>query len=104
MSGRTARREPVRVMVVDDRPVECDGVPLLVRDDPRITVAGSARTGEEAVRLLPELRPDVVLLDLRLPDMLAPEAVDRLRRVMPSVRLLVFTAYGDHAAVRTGAC
>ncbi|PZH17805.1 DNA-binding response regulator [Streptomyces sp. NTH33] len=88
-------------MVVDDHPVVCDGVQLLVRNDPRITVVGSAQTGEEAVRLLPELRPDVVLLDLRLPDMLAPEAIDRLRRVMPSVRLLVFTAYGDHAAVCT---
>ncbi|MEU8621883.1 response regulator transcription factor [Streptomyces sp. NPDC048623] len=104
MTAPTARptsRRPVRILVADDHPVVCDGVRLLLRHDPRITVVGSAQTGAEAVRQAVELRPDVVLLDLRLPDMLAPEVIDRLRDEAPGVRVLLFTAYGDHAGVRT---
>ncbi|MFD1660076.1 response regulator [Streptomyces caeni] len=97
---RTAA-QPLRVLVVDDHPVVREGVGLLVRHDPEIEVTGSARTGAEAVRLAAELRPDVVLLDLRLPDMLAPEVIERLRREVPGVHVLIFTAYGDHAAVQT---
>jgi len=88
-------------MVADDHPVVCDGVKLLVRHDPRIDLVGSAQTGAEAVRQAVALRPDVILLDLRLPDMLAPEVIDRLREEAPGVRVLLFTAYGDHAGVRT---
>ncbi|WP_055489148.1 response regulator transcription factor [Streptomyces sp. TP-A0356] len=92
--------QPVRVLVVDDHPVVRDGVGLLVRHDPEITIVGDARTGAQAVRRAAELRPDVVLLDLRLPDMLAPEVIERLRREVLHVQVLVFTAYGDHAAVQ----
>lgn len=95
------RRRPVRVLVVDDHPIVRDGVRLLVRHDPRIEVVGSAQTGAEAVRRTLELRPDVVLLDLRLPDMLAPEVLEMLHREAPGVRVLLFTAYSDHAAIRT---
>lgn len=94
-------RQPVRVLVADDHPVVCDGVKLLVRHDRRIDLVGSAQTGAEAVRQAVALRPDVVLLDLRLPDMLAPEVIDRLHEEAPGVRVLLFTAYGDHAGVRT---
>ena len=95
------RRRPVRVLVVDDHPIVRDGERLLVRHDPRIEVVGSAQTGAEAVRRTLELRPDVVLLDLRLPDMLAPEVLEMLHREAPGVRVLLFTAYSDHAAIRT---
>lgn len=98
---RPAPGRPVRVLVADDHPVVCDGVKLLVRHDPRISVVGSAQTGAEAVRQAVALRPDVVLLDLRLPDMLAPEVIDRLHDEAPDARVLLFTAYGDHAGVRT---
>jgi two-component system, NarL family, nitrate/nitrite response regulator NarL len=91
---------PARVMVVDDHPVVRDGVALLLRGEPMLVVVGSAESGRMALERAPELRPDLVLLDLRLPDMLAPEVVVGLREVVPAARVVVFTAHGDHHGVR----
>ena len=88
-----------RVMVVDDHPVVRDGVALLLRSEPSLVVVGSAESGRAAIERAPELAPDLVLLDLRLPDMLAPEVVTALRGVLPAAKVVVFTAHGDHAGV-----
>jgi DNA-binding NarL/FixJ family response regulator len=90
---------PVRVLVVDDHPVVHDGVALLVERTRAITIAGYARSGREAIELAEELAPDVVLLDLRLPDMLGSEAVRAIRRRAPGAAVLIFTAHPDHAAL-----
>ena len=90
---------PVRVLVVDDHPVVTDGVRLLLRADPAIAVAGSAHSAQDALRLAAQLQPDVVLLDLRLPDMLGTEVIAALRARVPRVRIVLFTAYADHAAL-----
>lgn len=90
---------PVRVLVVDDHPVVTHGVSLLLRADTGIELVGSARTGREAIEVVARLTPDVVLLDLRLPDMLATEVTRRLKAVVPGVRIILFTAYADHAAL-----
>lgn len=92
-------RQTVRVLVVDDHPIVTDGVQQLLRGEPSITVVGSAGTANEAVRLVAELAPDVVLLDLRLPDMLGTEAIAALRARAPRLRIVLFTAYPDHAAL-----
>jgi two-component system, NarL family, nitrate/nitrite response regulator NarL len=89
-----------RVMVVDDHPVVRDGVALLLRGQPALVVVGAAESGRVALDKAPQLRPDVVLLDLRLPDMLAPEVVVGLRERVPSARVVVFTAHGDHHGVQ----
>lgn len=91
----------VRLLIVDDHPVVRDGVALLVQRHPGLEVAGYARNGAEAVEAAAALVPDVVLLDLRLPDMLAPEVVRRLRAVAPAARIVVFTAHADHVALAT---
>jgi two-component system, NarL family, nitrate/nitrite response regulator NarL len=95
------------VLVVDDHPVVRDGVTLLLRSDPSLVFVGSAESGLAAIEQAMELQPDLVLLDLRLPDMLAPEVVTRLRQVHPSVKIVVFTAHADHggviAAIEAGA-
>lgn len=88
------------VLVVDDHPVVRDGVSLLLRYDPAMTVVGSAETGRAAIRRAGELKPALILLDLRLPDMLAPEVIAELRGVHPAGRIVVFTAHGDHQGVR----
>lgn len=94
--GRAAR-----VMVVDDHPVVRDGVALLLRDEPALTVVGSAESGRAALERAPLLRPDVVLLDLRLPDMPASAVAAGLRTRCPAARILVFTAHGDHREIRS---
>ena len=91
---------PARVMVVDDHPVVRDGVALLLRGEPSLVVVGSAESGRSALERAPGLAPDLVLLDLRLPDMLAPEVVVGLRESVPAARIVVFTAHGDHHGVQ----
>jgi DNA-binding NarL/FixJ family response regulator len=89
----------VRVLVVDDHPIVVDGVTLAVQSSSWLEVAGHARNGRDAVAAVIAVEPDVVLLDLRLPDMLAPEVVREIRRCHPPAKIVVFTAYPDHAAV-----
>jgi DNA-binding NarL/FixJ family response regulator len=87
------------VLVVDDHPIVLDGVTLALHNTSWLRVAGYARTGREAIAAVRTLRPAVVLLDLRLPDMLGPEAVQALRAADPDVKIIIFTAYPDHAAL-----
>jgi DNA-binding NarL/FixJ family response regulator len=89
----------VRILVVDDHPIVLDGVTLTLRDASWIYVAGYARTGREAIAAVETLRPDVVLLDLRLPDMLGPEVIRALRARAPGIKVVLFTAYPDHASI-----
>ena len=98
--GSTSERgDTVSVLVVDDHPIVLDGVRLLVESTSWITLAGYARTGREAITIAEQTQPDVVLLDLRLPDMLGPEVIHGIRRGAPDTRVVLFTAYADHAAV-----
>jgi len=89
----------VRVLVADDHPIVLDGVVLALQHTSWLRVAGSARSGREAISAVETLRPDVVLLDLRLPDMLGPEVVQALRVRVPDTKIILFTAYPDHAAL-----
>jgi two-component system nitrate/nitrite response regulator NarL len=89
----------VRVLIVDDHPIVLDGVTMAIQHTSWLQVTGYARSGREAVAAVNALRPDVVLLDLRLPDMLGSEAVQPIRRGNPSVKIILFTAYPDHAAL-----
>jgi two-component system nitrate/nitrite response regulator NarL len=96
---RTERSDTVSVLVVDDHPIVLDGVRLLVDSTSWITLAGYARTGREAIAVAEQTQPDVVLLDLRLPDMLGPEVIHGILRGAPEAKVVLFTAYADHAAV-----
>ena len=106
---RTAMHSPttLRVLVVDDHPVVRQGVGLLLRSDPNIVVVGEAKTAKEAIDSARRLRPDVMLLDLRLPDMLASEAIPLLQMASPNTKVVIFTAYAGHralsAAIEAGA-
>jgi DNA-binding NarL/FixJ family response regulator len=83
----------IRVLVVDDHPVVRHGLIAILRYEPGIEVVGDAADGEEAVRLILERRPDVVLLDLRLPKLSGIEVMKRVRPQAPEVRFLVLTTY-----------
>jgi DNA-binding NarL/FixJ family response regulator len=85
--------------VVDDHPVVLDGVTLALQATSWLQVAGYARSGAEAITAVQRYRPDIVLLDLRLPDMLGPEVIRALLAEHPRVKVVLFTAYPDHAAL-----
>jgi DNA-binding NarL/FixJ family response regulator len=88
----------VRILVVDDHPVVLDGVTLALQGTPWLQIVGYARNGADAINQARALRPEVVLLDVRLPDMLGPEVVPALQAAAPGVRIVLFTAHPDHVA------
>ncbi|MFG1752206.1 response regulator [Streptosporangium sandarakinum] len=105
--GSETNDAPVRVLVVDDQTVVREGLTLLLGLLPGIEVAGSAGDGEAALRLVEAERPDVVLMDLRMPRMDGVEATGRIRAAYPDVQVVVLTTYSDDesvfAALRAGA-
>jgi len=83
----------IRVVVVDDHPVVRHGLTAILRYEQDIEVVGDAADGAEAVRVILEQRPDVVLLDLRLPKLSGIEVMRNVRAQAPEVRFLVLTTY-----------
>jgi len=95
-----AHGRAIRVVVVDDHPVVRHGVAMSLGGSRALEVVGYAGSGTEAVHVAAETRPDIILLDLRLGDMLAPEIIGDLLAAAPGARIALFTAYPEHAAVR----
>ncbi len=83
----------VRVLVVDDHPVVRVGVWGMLVTQEQFDVVGEAADGDEAVRLVGELQPDVVLMDLRMPGLDGVQATARIRARHPDVQVLVLTTY-----------
>jgi DNA-binding NarL/FixJ family response regulator len=90
---------PVRVLVADDQRVVRDGLVLLLGLLPQVEVVGTAANGEEAVDQAATLRPDVVLMDLRMPRCNGVEATRRLRERVPGSKVIVLTTYADDRSV-----
>ena len=84
---------PVRVVIVDDHPVVRDGLRGMLAGDEELSVVGEAGNGEDAVRLVARLEPDVVLMDLRMPGCDGVDATARIVAAKPHVRVLVLTTY-----------
>lgn len=105
MSGEP--EEPVRVLVVDDQRLIRDGIASLLSLRPGIAVVGTAADGREAVAVALELRPDVVLMDVRMPELDGVEAVAVLRERAPECRVVMLTTFDDEdyvvRALRAGA-
>lgn len=97
----------VRVFLVDDHEVVRRGVAEVLEDDAGITVVGEAGTVAEALARIPAVRPDVVVVDMRLPDGDGADVCTRLRPRVPGARFLVLTSYSYEdalaAAARAGA-
>ena len=87
----------LRVLVVDDEPLARERLTHLVKDLPDVELAGTAGTGEEALMLAGSLRPDVILLDIRMPGMGGLEAAHHLARLPEPPAVIFTTAYDEHA-------
>ena len=97
----------IRVLICDDQTVVREGLAAILSTDPGIEVVGLASHGREALDLLQEVQPEVVLMDLKMPIMNGVQTTQQLRRAHPEVNVLVLTTYADDQwvldAVRAGA-
>jgi len=98
---------PIRIVVADDHPVVRDGLVAMLRAGPEFDVVGEATNGVEAVRLVQEKSPDVLLLDLEMPGLDGVAVLRRLRELDSPTRAIVFTVFDTDeriiAAVEAGA-
>ena len=85
----------IRVVIADDHNVVRKGIRDLLSDEDDIAVVGEARNGHEAVDLATALQPDVVVMDIAMPELTGVEATRQIRAQAPDVRVLVLTAYDD---------
>ncbi len=99
--------EPINVLIADDHPLFRKGMRTLLDSMPETVVVGEAATGKEAVELALALMPDIVLMDLKMPEGGGLAAIGRLAREMPDARILVVTLFEDDesvfAALKAGA-
>ena len=89
----------IRVLIVDDHPVVRDGLKGMLAAQPDFEVVGEVADGLQAVQQAALTRPDVVLMDLRMPNMDGVEATTQIRRGQPTVRVLVLTTYDTDAEI-----
>src|SRR5437763_15932557 len=91
----------IHILIADDHPVVRDGLAAVLEFEPDMTVVGHANNGREAVEQFRKLRPDIVLMDLAMPELDGVAAIAAIRAEFPDARILVLTTYdGDENVFR----
>jgi len=97
----------IRILTVDDHALLREGIAAVLESQPDMTLVGEAGNGRDAIEIFRRLRPDVTLMDLRMPDMSGIQAITAIRAEFPRARIVVLTTYGGDvhaaAALRAGA-
>ena len=90
---------PLTVLLVDDHPFVREGIRSFLSDEPEFAVVGEASTGEDAMRLAEELKPDFILLDINMPGVTGLEIVTNLRKTVPASKVLILTVHNSREYV-----
>src|SRR5512145_3408232 len=92
--------EKIRVMIVDDVSETRENVRKLLQFESDVDVVGAARTGKEAIQLSMDLNPDVILMDINMPDMDGISATEAIRSKQPAVQVVILSVQGDQNYMR----
>jgi len=88
-------QKPIRLLIVDDHPIVRRGLRMCLGEQPRIEILGEAADGREALNKAHELKPEVILMDIDMPQMNGLAVTDLLRREMPEVKVLILSMYSN---------
>src|ERR1700726_4253881 len=89
----------LRILVADDHEVMRTGVRALIEQEPGLQVCGSAPNGQEAVEAARKLKPDVVILDMAMPELDGLEALREIKRALPNTEVVIFSAYHSEEVI-----
>jgi len=95
----SAEANPIRILVVDDHPIVRQGVAGLVGGQPDMSIVGQASNGREAIQQFRAHHPDVVVMDLQMPEMNGLDALMAIRDEVPEARIIMLTTYAGDAQV-----
>ncbi len=94
--------EAIKILIVDDHPVVREGIGSMLKREPDFKILGEASNGLEAIEKVQELSPDVVLMDLRMPEMDGVEAMIRIKEEKPEVKFIILTTFSDDEYIFKG--
>jgi DNA-binding NarL/FixJ family response regulator len=93
-------KKKIRVLCIDDHPAVRDGLAAIINLQPDMVVAGEAATGRDGLQQFRTLHPDVVLVDLRLPDMSGFEVIEQIKAASPVARMIVLSSHEGDVDIR----
>ncbi|MCX6005746.1 MAG: response regulator transcription factor [Chloroflexi bacterium] len=94
--------DSIKILIVDDHPVVREGIGAMLKREPDFKIVGEASNGLEAVEQARELSPDVILMDLRMPEMDGVEAISRIKEAKPEVKFIILTTFSDDEYIFKG--
>jgi len=96
-----------KILICDDQKIVCEGLQTIINADPELEVIGITHNGAEALEMIPERMPDLVLMDLKMPEMNGVLATRKITSLYPEIYVLILTTYDDDEwifdAIRSGA-
>ena len=94
--------EDIRILITDDHPVVREGLFAMLNRERGFDVVGQATNGKEAVEKARELKPDIILIDLRMPELDGVEAIRQIKSAQPEIKFIILTTYSDDEYIFRG--